>query len=100
MAASTPSTPANVHTISVGTRGERHADKKAVLSVSTPPEDFMADTTNSPATLLDELVALGPAQRQEVAKEWRDTAETFAGVPDDRNMARTLGLLAHWLDLG
>ena len=58
----------------------------------------MTDTEKTAATLLDELVALGPAQRHEVAKELRDTAETFAGVPDGRQTAHTLGLPAHFLD--
>jgi hypothetical protein len=58
----------------------------------------MADTKKSPATLLDELAALNPAQRHEVAKELRKVAETFAEVPDGRDTAHTLGLLAHMLD--
>ncbi len=45
----------------------------------------MADTKKSPATLLDEL-------------ELRKVAETFAEVPDGRDTAHTLGLLAHMLD--
>ena len=57
----------------------------------------MADNKTT-ATPLDELAALGPAQRREVAKELRDMAETFAGVPDGRHTAHTLGLLAHFLD--
>ena len=32
------------------------------------------------AALLDELAALDPPQRREVAKELRNVAETFAGV--------------------
>ena len=58
----------------------------------------MADTEKTAATLLDELVALGRAQRCEVAKELRKVAETFAEVPDARHTAYTLGLLGHWLD--
>ena len=39
-----------------------------------------------------------PQQRCEVAKELRKVAETFAEVPDGRDTAHTLGLLAHMLD--
>jgi len=58
----------------------------------------MADTEKTPAMLLDELATLDPAQRREVAKELRKVAETFAEVPDGRDTAHTLGLLAHMLD--
>ncbi len=58
----------------------------------------MSGTEKSHAVLLDELAALDPAQRREVAKELRKVAETFAEVPDGRHTAHTLGLLAHWLD--
>ena len=58
----------------------------------------MADTDKTAATLLDELAALGQAERQEVAEELRKVSKTFADVPDGRHTARTLGLLAHWLD--
>ncbi|MGB8502782.1 hypothetical protein [Mycobacterium sp.] len=57
----------------------------------------MADRKTA-ARLLDELT--DPAQRRQVAKELRQLAESFAGVPDGRDTARTLGLLAHWLDPG
>ena len=60
----------------------------------------MADTEMSPSTLLDELAALDPAQRQEVATELRKVAATFAEVSDGRQTAHTLRLLAHWLDSG
>ncbi len=58
----------------------------------------MADTEKTPATLLDELAALEPARRRELAKQLRKVAETFGEVPDGRHTAHTLGLLAHWLD--
>jgi hypothetical protein len=58
----------------------------------------MADTEKTAATLLAELAALDPPQRREVAKELRKAAENFAGVPDGRNTAHTLRLLAHMLD--
>ncbi len=51
----------------------------------------------SPATLLDEVAALNPHQRREVAKELRKVAETFAGVPDGRDTALTLRLQANML---
>ena len=60
----------------------------------------MADTEMSPATLLDEVAALNPHQRRQVAKELRKVAETFAGVPDGRGTTHTRRLLAHWLDSG
>ena len=60
----------------------------------------MADTEKTAATLLAELAALDPPQRREVAKELRRVAETFAGVPDGRDTAHTLRLLAHFLDSG
>ena len=52
----------------------------------------------SPATLLDEVAALNPHQRREVAKELRKVAETFAGVPDGKAASYVLGVLAHLLD--
>ena len=60
----------------------------------------MADTDNTPETLLADLAALNPAQRREVAKELRKVAETFVEVPDGQHTAHTLRLLAHWLDSG
>ena len=41
-----------------------------------------------------------PQQRCEVAAALRNVAETFAGVPDGRDTAHTLGMLAHMLDSG
>ena len=58
----------------------------------------MADTEQTPAALLDELAALEPARRRELAKQLRKVAETFAEVPDGRDTAHTLGLLARMLD--
>jgi hypothetical protein len=51
----------------------------------------MADTEKTPATLLDELVALDQAQRCEVAEELRKVAESFAEVPDGRHIAQHSG---------
>ncbi|MDT2008757.1 hypothetical protein FXW78_39630 [Rhodococcus opacus] len=60
----------------------------------------MADTEKRYATLLDELAALHPRQRREVAMALRKVAETFAEVPDGRDAAHTIRLLAHMLDHG
>ena len=51
----------------------------------------MAETHEKPAMPLDELTALDPAQRREVAKALRKVAETFAGVLDDRHTAHNWG---------
>ena len=48
-------------------------------------------------TLLDELAALDPPQRREVASALRGVVETFAGVPDGRDTALTLRLRANTL---
>jgi hypothetical protein len=53
-----------------------------------------ADTDKTAATLLDELAALDPPQRREVAAALRSVAETLAGVPDGRHTARTLRAIA------
>lgn len=58
----------------------------------------MAHNKKTPAMLLDDLAALDPSQRREVAKELREVAETFTQVPDGRHTAHSLRLLAHWLD--
>lgn len=60
----------------------------------------MADIEKTTATLLDELAALEPARRRELAKQLRKVAEIFAGVPDGRHTAHTLRMLAHMLDSG
>ena len=49
----------------------------------------MADTEKTPAMLLDELAALDPAQRREVATTLRQVAEAFAEMPDGRHTAHT-----------
>ena len=58
----------------------------------------MAETHEKPAMPLDELTALDPAQRREVAKALRKVAETFAEVPDGQTTSHVLGVLAHLLD--
>ena len=57
----------------------------------------MSGTEKTAPTLLDDLAAIDPSQRREVAAALRGVAETFAGVPDGRH-AHTPGLLAHFLD--
>ena len=52
----------------------------------------------SPTTLLDQLVSLDPHQRRKITATLRSVAETVAEVPDGRQTAHTLGLLAHFLD--
>ena len=63
-------------------------------------ERTMSDTEMFPADLLDTLAALDPAQRREVTAALRGVVETFSGVPDGRDTAHTLRLLAHFLDSG
>jgi ABC-type polar amino acid transport system ATPase subunit len=48
----------------------------------------MADSEKT-AMLLDELAALDPMQRREVATELRKVSETFVEVPDGRHTAHT-----------
>lgn len=50
------------------------------------------------ATLLDELAALGPEQRRELAGTLRTVAGTCSEVPDGQRTAEMLGVLAHFLD--
>lgn len=58
----------------------------------------MADNKKTPATLLDEVAALDPPQRREVAAALRGVAATFAEVPDGKTTSQVLGVLAHLLD--
>jgi hypothetical protein len=58
----------------------------------------MADSKNSGARLLDELAALDPPQRGQLANELRKVTETLSEVPDGRHAAHVLGLLAHLID--
>ena len=61
--------------------------------------EIMADNEKTPTALLDELTALDPAQRREVAKELCKVAETFAGGARRSADCRTpSGLLVHLLD--
>ena len=50
------------------------------------------------AALLDQLAALDPVQRRELAKKLRAVADTCAEVDDGRQTAHALGLLTHFLD--
>jgi recombinational DNA repair ATPase RecF len=58
----------------------------------------MADTEKTPAMLLDELSALDPARRRELAAALRSVAETLAEVRDSKTASHTVGVLAHLLD--
>jgi hypothetical protein len=58
----------------------------------------MSDTEKSQTALLTNWPPLGPAAAGEVAAALRRVAETFAWVPDGRDTAYTLRLLAHMLD--
>ena len=60
----------------------------------------MADTEKTPAMLLDELSALDPARRRELAAALRSVAETLAEVRDGKTASHTVGVLAHLLDPG
>ena len=60
--------------------------------------EAVPDNKKTPATLLDELVALDRVRRCEVAEELRKLAETFAEVPDGKTTSHVLGVLAHLLD--
>ena len=58
----------------------------------------VADTNRTSTMLIDELAALDPAQRRELAAALRSVAETLAEVPDGKTASHVLGVLAHLLD--
>ena len=58
----------------------------------------VADSENPAAMLPDELAALDPHQRREVAKHLRKMAENFAEVPEGKTTSHVLGVLARLLD--
>ncbi len=58
----------------------------------------MPDNEKTAGMLLDDLAALAPAQRREVAKELRNVSDTFAEVPDGKTASHVLGVLARLLD--
>ena len=60
----------------------------------------MSDTAEvSAAGLLDQLAALDPRQRRELARIVRGLSATLAEVPDGKTTSHVLGVLAHLLDL-
>jgi len=58
----------------------------------------MADTNKTATKLLDELAALNPKRRRELAAALRGVAETLAEVSDGKTASHVLGVLAHLLD--
>jgi len=54
----------------------------------------LADTNNTSTALIDELAALDPARRRELAAALRSGAETLAEVRDGQTTAGVLGVLA------
>ena len=58
----------------------------------------VADTNKTSTMLVDELAALDPARRQELAAVLRAVAETLAEVRDGKTASHTIGVLAHLLD--
>ena len=52
----------------------------------------MADTAKTASMLLDELAALDPPTRREVAKGLSKVSETFAEVPDGKTASHVLGV--------
>ena len=57
----------------------------------------MTDTEKTALTLLDDP---RPATAREVTAALRRVAGTFAGVPDGRDTAQALRMLAYFLDSG
>jgi hypothetical protein len=58
----------------------------------------MSDREMSSATLLDELAALEPQSRHELATTLRQVSETLVVVRDGQKASYVLGVLAHLLD--
>ncbi len=58
----------------------------------------MADTHKTSTMLLDELAALDPKRRRELAMALRGVAETLAEVSDGKTTSHVLGVLARLLD--
>ena len=52
----------------------------------------------SPVMLVDELAALDPEARRELATTLRQVSETFAEVADGKTTSHVLGVLARLLD--
>jgi hypothetical protein len=57
----------------------------------------VADNKTS-TVLLDQLAALNPTRRRELAAALRGVAETLAEVRDGKTASHVLGVLAHLLD--
>jgi hypothetical protein len=60
----------------------------------------MAEPKMSAVPPLDELAALDAPHRREVAAALRTVGETFGAVPDGRDTAHALRMLAGMLDFG
>jgi hypothetical protein len=60
----------------------------------------VADTIKTSTMLVDELAALDPAHRRELAAALRNVAETLAEVRDGKTASHVDGVLAHLLDPG
>jgi hypothetical protein len=60
----------------------------------------MSNNEKAAPVLLDDLAALDPARRRELAAALRGVAETFAEVSDGKTASHVLGVLAHLLDPG
>ena len=58
----------------------------------------MSDKEMSSARLLDELAALEPQPRRQLATTLRQVSETLAEVSDGKTASHLLGVLAHLLD--
>ena len=58
----------------------------------------MADTNKTSTKLLDQLAALNPKRRRELAAALRGVSETLAEVSDGKTTSHVLGVLAHLLD--
>jgi hypothetical protein len=58
----------------------------------------MSDREMSSVTLLDELAALEPRARHQLATTLRQVSETLAEVSDGKTASHVLGVLAHLLD--
>ena len=58
----------------------------------------MSDKEMSSARLLDELAALEPQPRRQLATTLRQVSETVAEVSDGKTTSHVLGVLARLLD--
>lgn len=58
----------------------------------------VANTNKTTRMLIDQLAALDPARRRELAAALRTVAETVADVRDGKTASHVVGVLAHLLD--